>query len=170
MPTVLPSQADQSTRTSDPSAEPWLVGPRPVLALPTDAEDAVLVAAHGGSGASTVAGLCPGLVEAAGWSADASVPVVVVCRSNAGGLVAAGRLLDAHREFPALGVLVVADAAGRLPVPLARRVRLLTGITVVWRVPWVEDWRRRGPSGPAPMGVTRVLDHVAALARTAAGR
>lgn len=130
----------------------------------------MLLAAHGGSGASTLAGAHPGLVEAAEWPVDESVPVVIVCRSNAGGLVAAGRLLDAHRDLPALGVLVVADAAGRLPVPLARRVRLLEGLTVVWLVPWVEDWRRRGASVPAPAGVTRVLDRVATVARTAAGR
>ena len=132
------------------------------------------MAAHGGSGTSTLAGLHPGLAESAGWPGewpgDASVPVVVVCRSNTGGLIAAGRLLDAHRDLPTLGVLVVADAPGRLPLPLARRVRLLEGITVVWRIPWVEDWRRRGPSVPAPTGVTRVLEQVAAAARTAAGR
>lgn len=126
--------------------------------------------AHGGSGASTLPGLHPGLVEEAGWSGDESVPVVIVCRSNAGGLVAAGRLLDDHREAPALGIRVVADAPGRLPLPLAQRMRLMAAITVMWRVPWIEDWRRSGPAGPAPAGVTRVLDHVVTLARTAAGR
>jgi len=138
-----------------PGLSPWLLvpaGPRPPVRVATAAEDALLVSAHGGSGASTLAGLHPGLVEATEWSGNWSVPVVVVCRSNAAGSVAAGRLLEDHREAPALGALVVADAPGRLPVALARRVRLLGGVTVGWRVPWVETWRRRGPAGPAPAG------------------
>lgn len=130
----------------------------------------MLVSAHGGSGSSTLAGLHPGLVEATGWSGEWSVPIVVVCRADAAGLVAAGRLLEDHREVPAIGALVVADAAGHLPVALARRVRLLGGVTVVWRVPWVETWRRRGPAGPAPAGVARVLERVVAVARAVARR
>jgi len=154
------------------ASSPWLVFPDqpPLLTAPSvPAGDAVVVPAHGGSGASTLAGLCPGLVEVPGWPEDGSVPVVVVCRSNAAGLVAAGRLLHDHRDMPALGVVVVADASGRLPRLLARRVRLLDGVAgTVWRMPWVEEWRRRGPSsGLPPPGVVRVLEQLTAAVRAA---
>ena len=43
-----------------------------------------------------------------------------------------------------LGLIVVADAPGRLPRPLAALVRSLRAgdqLPQVWRAPWVEAWR-----------------------------
>lgn len=118
----------------------------------------VVVPAHRGCGLSTLLGLSPRL-RPGPWPVD-SRPVVV-CRATDGGFNAAGRLLAAHRADPPWGVVVVPDAAGRLPVVLRRRLRVLGGVTAaVWQIPWVETWWRHGPRGSVPTGVARVLEQV----------
>ncbi|WP_433119154.1 hypothetical protein [Micromonospora sp. CA-246542] len=73
--------------------------------------------------------------------------VLLVARTNAGGLGAAGRALNALREgrHPAgmrlVGLVLVADAPGRLPLPLARRIRVLRSIAPVHQVPWLPTLR-----------------------------
>jgi hypothetical protein len=58
------------------------------------------------------------------------------------GQAPAGLALDA--------VVLVADAPGRLPRPLAQRVKPLESVIDVYRVPWVPAWRIGDLSGPPP--------------------
>jgi hypothetical protein len=158
-----------ATGTVRPSAAAaaWLFGPARAAGGESPLPDrrVLLTAAHGGAGISTLAGLDEELAAGSGWPPSEVRPVVVVCRSHAAGLIAAGRLLEAHRTNPPLGVLVVADAPGHLPMALHRRLRLLAGVAPqVWRLPWVEAWRRSPAAGPVPPAVRKVLDQVLAAA------
>lgn len=162
IPPSAPTHPERPTR-----AVSWVFGPaEPVTAQRMQpGRGALLVAAHGGAGQSTLVRLDERFVAESAWPRLGVGPVVVVCRSHAAGLIAAGRLLDAHRDSPPLGVLVIADAPGHLPVALRRRVRLLAGVAPqLWRLPWVEAWRRRPAAGPTPLTVRRVLDRVLAAA------
>jgi hypothetical protein len=73
-----------------------------------------------------------------------------VARTNADGLAAACTMLGQFRAngYPAgthlAGFVLVADAPGRLPSLLTRRVTLLASATMVYRVPWVKAWRLSG--------------------------
>jgi hypothetical protein len=74
------------------------------------------------------------------------MPVVAVCRSHASGLKAAQRWAawasDNKDRVNLLGLVVVADAPGRLPRSLESTIRLITGgYPRVWRVPYVQLWR-----------------------------
>lgn len=126
------------------------------------------VSCHGGSGATTVARLVPG-----GWEAGRAWPnphlggppgVMLVCRSNAYGL---GSASDAIRQWasglvPApvtvWGLVVVADAPGRLPRRLSAMSKRLSGtVSRMWFVPWVETWRSETPSvDTAPSEIARL--------------
>lgn len=153
-----PNGSPTSTATS------WLFGPKQ-LVTDVPVSGPVLVGAHRGAGLTTLVTLDGTWSAESRWLIGDQRPVVVVCRSHAAGLIAAGRLLDVHRDIPPLGVLVVADAPGHLPVALQRRLRLLAGVAPqVWRLPWVEAWRRRPVAGPAPPAVRKVLDQVLASA------
>ncbi|MEZ2373414.1 DUF6668 family protein [Arthrobacter sp. RCC_34] len=112
-----------------------------------------VMGAHGGAGESTIAKLLDGAVATDhAWPVreDDGGPdqVLMVCRSNAAGLRAAQR---AAIEFNAAsaglpgslaGLVVMADAPGRLPKPLATQMRLVAGaVPHLWFMPWVEAWR-----------------------------
>ncbi|GAA0439029.1 hypothetical protein GCM10010357_70540 [Streptomyces luteireticuli] len=83
--------------------------------------------------------------------------VVLVARSSVHGLTAAQQ---AARQWAAgavpgavlLGLVVVADAPGRLPRPLRDLHRLVTGgVPRTWTVPWWEAWRcGTGADAPLP--------------------
>ncbi|WP_460811274.1 DUF6668 family protein [Microlunatus endophyticus] len=72
---------------------------------------------------------------------------VIVARSHVAGLRAAqtaarqwasGRVPSIHL----LGLIIVADAPGRLPRPLRELQQLVSGgVPRTWTVPWVEAWR-----------------------------
>lgn len=109
--------------------------------------------AHGGSGVTTLSRLVPGGHDLHGsWPKNPGgppVPVIVVARSDARGLRAAQDLArawsDGETPGPVLlvGLVVVADAPGRLPKPLRDLERLVAGgYPRLWRVPWVEPWRQ----------------------------
>lgn len=114
------------------------------------------VGLHGGAGVTTLARAVPGgadfgrLPGEEGWPA---LPVVAVCRSHAGGLEAAQRWAAwaaEHGEVPVLGLVVTADAPGRLPRQLESMVRLISGgYPSLWRLPWVKAWRLGQPPTPA---------------------
>lgn len=130
--------------------------------------------AHGGSGESTLAALAPGWSAAAGhaWPRSATgepTSVVIVARSNAAGLRAAQNALRqwAAKLTPSnvLGLVVMADAPGRMPRALRDRLAVVGGGGPrTWTVPWVDAWRLNEPTAsPIPREVQRVIDELSAI-------
>jgi hypothetical protein len=84
---------------------------------------------------------------------------MLVARTNAAGMRAVSRALNALREgrhprgMRLVGLVLVADAPGRLPSPLLRRIRVLRSVAPVHRVPWIPSWRlgRQPPRTPAEL-------------------
>ncbi|MGC4769036.1 DUF6668 family protein [Micromonospora sp. DT44] len=117
------------------------------------------IAAHGGAGTTTLTRMLGGIDLGCRWP-DAALgepaKVMLVARTNAEGMGAAGRALNALREgrHPAamrlIGLVLVADAPGRLPLALARRIRVLRSIAPVHRVPWMPAWRLGIPPRQLP--------------------
>ncbi|MCS5735777.1 DUF6668 family protein [Herbiconiux daphne] len=108
---------------------------------------------HGGAGESTLATLASGTRPA-----DHSWPipitpgtthrVVLVARSNFAGITAAQRAAtewasNALGEGVGLaGLVLIADAPGRLPKPLRELEHIVAGgVPRVWHLPWVDAWR-----------------------------
>lgn len=136
--------------------------------------------AHGGAGESTLEELFSGSRAADhAWPLTAAqrppARVVLVARTHARGLKAAQ---TAIREWAAgdaevllLGLVLIADAPGRLPRELRRLAQLVAGgVPAVWSLPWTEAWRVGEPPGPhnAPRVVGQLLDDLRALAEAAA--
>ena len=133
------------------------------------------VGTHGGSGESTLAALMPG-TQAAGhaWPRTPSqtpARTVLVARGDARGLRAAQ---DAMRQWAAglvpsvevLGLVVMADAPGRVPRSLRDLLQVVSGgVPRTWTVPWVEAWRVGEPPALAssPREVQRLVDELTAL-------
>ncbi|WP_374204991.1 DUF6668 family protein, partial [Actinotalea sp. C106] len=96
---------------------------------------------------------------------------LLVARSHAHGLRAAQKAAThwaagATPPLQLLGLLVVADAPGRLPRPLRDLAAVVGGgVPHLWHLPWVEDWRLgEDPHlGTAPHQVRRVIGEIAAL-------
>jgi hypothetical protein len=127
------------------------------------------VGAHGGAGTSTLAAAVGGIDLGCGWpdpAQGAPHRILLVARPPAAGLGAASRRLDALRkgEAPAglelLAVVLVADAPGRLPLKLARRIRVLRSAVRTQTFPWVPSWRL----GEQPARPPRELSVLADLA------
>jgi hypothetical protein len=160
-----------------------LPGPRDRLPrrLLDDGEQAAVwwLGAHGGAGESTLEELFSGSRAAAHcWPlTGASLPparVVVAARTHTHGLTAAQSAVrewaggDAHVLL--LGLVLIADARGRVPHGLRRLADLVAGgVPAVWSLPWVEAWRVGEP--PAPDNAPRVVRQLLAdlRAMTAAG-
>jgi hypothetical protein len=141
--------------------------------------------AHGGAGESTLSALLEGAVatdhawplrqnhdhQERGGQEDV---VLLVCRSNAAGLRAA-QLAAIEYGSGALpgslaGLVVMADAPGRLPKALADQLRLVAGaVPHLWQMPWVEGWRLTETPDPAslPPAARSVLEKI--RLHTAAG-
>ncbi|GAA4288606.1 DUF6668 family protein [Georgenia daeguensis] len=121
---------------------------------------------HGGAGESTLAGFVPSSAAAGhAWPLPRDVggtqPVVLVARTSHRGLEsarlaatqwAAGDVLGVEL----LGLVLMADAPGRLPRPLRDLARHVAGgVPRVWSVPWVEAWRSGGDAVPHALAVLR---------------
>ncbi|MFC0097786.1 hypothetical protein ACFFKH_09615 [Micromonospora marina] len=133
------------------------------------------IGAHGGAGASTLTRLLGGVDIGCRWPDPAigePARVALVGRTNMDGLRAVSRALNAMREgrHPAgmrlVGVVLIADAPGRLPGPLLGRIRMLRSVAPVHRVPWVPSYR----VGVEPQRPPRQLARLAALAEARPGR
>ena len=120
---------------------------------------------HGGAGTSTLAAALPSGADAGRYwpvlDPPAVTRVVLVARTHAYGLRAAqmaarqwaSGMLPGHVQL--LGMVVIADAPGRLPKPLRELLRLISGgVPRTWELPWVEALRLGDPPGqiqlPAP--------------------
>lgn len=127
----------------------------------------VVVGAHGGAGASTLAGLLGAVDGGRAWptgSGGVRPRVVVAARTDARGIDAAQRAAMQWARggtgVDLVGVVWVADAPGRLPVELRRRRDHVSGaFPESFQVPWVDAWRMGPADGrPAPRRALRGLD------------
>jgi hypothetical protein len=118
-----------------------------------------LLAAHGGAGVSCLlrAGLeTAGAVDARGaW--PSSGQVLLVGRTSVGGLESAQDAVRQHASGAAgmdvelLGLVLIADAPGRLPARSAALADLVCGaFDRVWLLPWLEEWRLAASTEPLP--------------------
>lgn len=135
---------------------------------------------HGGAGESSLAALFPGGTAADhGWprtAGSAPARVVLVARSNMRGLRAAQAAATQWAaglvpNVEVLGLVIVADAPGRLPRPLRDFAHLVGGgVPRTWNVPWIESWRLGEPSAlsDAPREVRRLVDELHALVQSGA--
>lgn len=154
-------------------AEPDMVDRLPIAALPGDPRLWV-IGAHGGAGESTLARVLTGANPTGHrWPASSTTPVLLVARSSMTGLTAARRAATqwasgAAGTLSLLGLVVIADAPGRLPRPLAHFADLVGGgVPRIWRWPWIEQLRlnpdldRDATSWPRP--ARTLLDTIDAL-------
>ena len=157
--------------------------PMPEDALPVRRSHAAaslwVVGAHGGAGESTLADL-DGSWRAAdhAWPdlpSGASAPCVVVARTNVRGLLAARAALTqwaasgAGASVQLLGLVLVADAPGKLPPPIRDLAKVVGGgAPRVWDVPWVEPWRLGDPvTERVPRPVSKLVSQLRSLAAAA---
>ena len=149
-----PDHVDRLPRRSvaDGSADYWWLG------------------VHGGAGESSLARLDKSTRAAEHhWpQAAAGAVVVLVARSNIHGLRAAQRAATewASGSLPGIqlaGLVVVADAPGRLPKELRDFARVVGGgVPHLWHVPWIEGWRlgHEVPIELLPKDLRTVLEQV----------
>lgn len=121
---------------------------------PTGPQPIWIVGVHGGSGESTLAELSPHFQAAHhSWPVPngRTAQCVLVARTNGVGLHnarAAARDWSGGFEphVLLLGLVLIADAPGRIPKELAREItRTGGGVPRVWQLPWIEDWRYHVP-------------------------
>jgi hypothetical protein len=129
------------------------------------------VGTHGGAGVSTLAAVFGGHDSGRDWPGPGDPQsVLLVARTHAAGLDSVMRTVELFRRGqapPGLdldAVVLVADAPGRLPKPLAQRVKPIESAVDVYRVPWVPDWRL-GDLGGNPPRETEALGRLTRLAR-----
>jgi hypothetical protein len=142
------------TRVSGPQA--GVDAPRPGQGLPTRLVSGTstlwVIGTHGGAGESSIAALVDDWSSAnRSWPSqlDAdSARCVLVARSNAHGLRCAQNALrqwasgEVEARVDLLGLIIVADAPGRLPRPLRDLVaHVAGGAPRTWQFSWVEQWR-----------------------------
>jgi hypothetical protein len=131
--------------------------------------------AHGGAGESTLEELFRGSRAADHrWPLSpaqvAPARVVLTARTHARGLTAAQSAIrewaGADAPVRLLGLVLIADAPGRLPPPLRRLAELVAGgVPAVWWLPWIEAWRVGEPPARhnAPKVVRRLLEDLRAV-------
>lgn len=138
------------------------VGPDPSLWV---------VGAHGGAGATTWAHLLGAGDVGCAWPRPPHpVQVLVVARSNRAGLRAAQATAiqwasGAVEAVDLVGLLLVADAPGRMPKGLRDYARLVKGaFPQVIEMGWVDSWRvQEAWKKPTPREVQRVIARVQEL-------
>ncbi len=116
-----------------------------------------LLGAHGGAGVTSL--LRAGLDQVA-VDADRCWPktglVLLVARTSTSGLEWARDLARQHASGHAgdvelLGLVLVADAPGRLPARSAGLRDLVSGaFHQTWQLPWLEEWRLAATTEPLP--------------------
>jgi hypothetical protein len=119
-----------------------------------------LLAAHGGAGVSSL--LRAGLAAAGAVDGQRCWPaagrVLLVARTSTGGLELARELACQHasgqagQDIELVGLVLVADAPGRLPARISALADLVCGgFTRCWQVPWLTEWRLATASEPLPV-------------------
>lgn len=121
-----------------------------------------VVGATGGAGESTIASLIPGARAADHrWPDLATLgpkyPVVLCARTSLHGLTGAQRAAAqwAAGQLPdvdLLGLVLLADAPGKLPPPLADFVKVIAGgVPRTWSLPWMPSWRTEAATDSASL-------------------
>jgi hypothetical protein len=139
-------------REVQPPGCPWPEPPThpPAIAADDEPSPVFVVGTHGGAGTSTVARLLNALDSGCHWPEPpygVRASVILTARTNAAGLRAASQTLAGYHargypEFAYLtGFILVADAPGRLPKDLNRRIAILGSAAMIYRLPWVREWR-----------------------------
>ncbi|MCX2928600.1 DUF6668 family protein, partial [Streptomyces sp. NEAU-W12] len=168
--TSRPSSPAPRKRAPAPGGEPSWGEPRRRAPVRGKSRDEIgWVKAHGGAGASSLAEALGGVDVGARWPEPARGEprrVMLVGRTSARGLRAVSRALGALQDGKApqgidlLGVVLVADAPGRLPLSLLRRIRVVRSVTHVHRVPWIPAWRVGGQPTYLPRQLSVLADLV----------
>ncbi|MFJ2163613.1 DUF6668 family protein [Streptomyces sp. NPDC087856] len=185
----LPLAVDQSAAGEERNP-PAAVKARPVLIRkgppvtvrelppPTPVPGISWVGAHGGAGATTFAGALGGVDVGHAWP---DVPqgepgdILLLARTHLAGLQAASKALDSLRtgRHPAglrlVALVLVADAPGRLPPELWRRVRVLRAAVRTFSVPWIAQWRVGKPAPKAPRSVVELAALIPARTESPTG-
>ncbi|MEU6602916.1 DUF6668 family protein [Streptomyces flaveolus] len=124
------------------------------------------VNAHGGAGATTFAAALGGTDAGGRWpDARRGQPgrIFLLARTHAAGLRAASRAMNALHTgkhppgIELLSLVLVADAPGRLPLELSRRVRVLRSATPIITIPWIPAWRLGEPATKAPREIAKLV-------------
>ena len=146
----------------------------PKFAIPA-ADTLWWVGVHGGSGETTMSLLLPGTRAANHrWPIPpppVPTPVILVARTHGSGLRAAQRAAiewasGVVQGVAVLGLVLIADAPGRLPRVLDDFADIVGGgVPRVWDIPWIEEWRRGEAPTPdnTPDEVFEVLESIYAL-------
>ncbi|WP_230396647.1 DUF6668 family protein [Streptomyces blattellae] len=144
--------------------EIWLRGPVAVAGFEGTAHPGAAarrfswVGTHGGAGVSTLAAVFGGQDCGRDWPGPGGPPsVLLVARTHAAGLASALHTVEVFRRGEAAppgldldAVVLVADAPGRLPRPLAQQIKVIESVIDVYRVPWVQGWRLGDLTGTPP--------------------
>lgn len=146
----------------------------PKFAIPA-ADTLWWVGVHGGSGETTMSTLLPGTrASSHRWPIPpppVPTPVILVARTHGSGLRAAQRAAiewasGVVQGVAVLGLVLIADAPGRLPRVLDDFADIVGGgVPRVWDIPWIEEWRRGEAPTPdnTPDEVFEVLESIYAL-------
>lgn len=156
-PSVTPPEASEQLPVwaTSPPSRVWVVG------------------THGGSGETTLARLLRGTATGHRWPSGPAQPAVVLtARTHASGLRAAQLAMRAWAaaETPhvrLLGLVLIADAPGRLPKPLAELAEILRGgVPHTWQLPWVDAYRLEVDVDDVPRQVRKILTEINTLIDT----
>jgi hypothetical protein len=147
------------------------------VAFPARTADLWWVGVHGGAGETSLGALVPAWAPAGhAWPLTGGprsrIRTVLVARSSAAGLLAAQRAathwasgaLDARVDL--LGLVIIADAPGRLPRPLRDLAQVVGGgVPRVWNLPWIESWRLGAPVtlNASPKPVRQLISELESL-------
>ncbi|WP_237519223.1 hypothetical protein [Streptomyces sp. HUCO-GS316] len=176
VPTPVAGRTAPQARTRRPSATPspepaWGEPRRPRTARGGSRDEVGWVKAHGGAGVTSLVEVLGGVDVGARWpdpSRGEPRRVVLVGRTSARGLRSVSQALGALNDGRApqgldlLAVVLVADAPGRLPLGLLRRIRVLRSAGRVQRVPWIPAWRTGGNQKGLPRQLSRLAELVGA--------
>lgn len=180
-PPAVPALVEVDEPSGPLAPQPHVPAPEDALPVKRTHGSATLwvVGAHGGSGESTLAELDESW-KAAGhaWpelANGAPVACVVVARTNVRSLLSARTALTqwaasaAGESVRLLGLVLVADAPGKAPVPIRDLAKVVGGgAPRVWHVPWVEAWRLGDPvTERTPRAVSKLVSQLRSLAATA---
>ena len=150
-PSVTPPEAAEQLRrfTTATQTRVWVVG------------------THGGSAETTVARLLGGNETGHRWPDTTEAPAVLLtARTHASGLQAAQLAMRAWAagqtpHIRLIGLVLVADAPGKLPRPLSDLAEVISGgVPHLWHIGWVDQYRQAVDPTDPPRHVAKVLREI----------